>query len=446
MKTIKFLSVFFAVSVVTSTLQAQETITLKQAIQFALDHKLDAQKSKLDLENAQYKIDEVRAGALPQITGSGDLTYNPLLQQTLLPGDFMGKPGEKIKVSFGQKWQSSAFVNVNQQLFNQALFTGLKAARSTKEFYQINTDLTDELLIEKVANAYYQVFQTQLQLQTIQNNLDNTTKTQKVISGLVTAGLAKKIDLDRMSVAINNLEANKQQVLNGLTLTENALKFAIGMDMTKDIQLPKETFDVDGSILLEGQNIENRTEIKILKKQAELLELNKKAMISDKYPALSFNGNLGYLGIGSTFPIFASKDKVFWSGVSSVGLKLSVPIFNGGRNKAKINQADIEIRKAKLDLEDTKLGLSLATENAKSQIKNSLLTVDANKRNVQMAKEVLEDTQNNYRNGLATLTELLDAENAYATAQNNLNTSLLNYKIAEVQLVKANGNLKSFLN
>jgi outer membrane protein TolC len=64
---------------------------------------------------------------------------------------------------------------------------------------------------------------------------------------------------------------------------------------------------------------------------------------------------------------------------------------------------------------------------------------------VDLAKSVLEDTNNNYKNGLATLTDLLDAENAYADAQNNLNTSLLDYKIAEVQLIKANGKLKSLI-
>ncbi|MGH2622777.1 MAG: TolC family protein, partial [Sphingobacterium sp.] len=131
---------------------------------------------------------------------------------------------------------------------------------------------------------------------------------------------------------------------------------------------------------------------------------------------------------------------------SAIGLNLTIPIFNGGATKSKINQANIEIKKVQVDLEDSKLGLNLASENAKAQIKNSLLTIDANKRNVQLANEVLDDTQNNYRNGLATLTDLLDAENAYADAQNNLNTSLLNYKVAEVQLIKANGNLTSLVN
>ncbi|UZJ64141.1 TolC family protein [Sphingobacterium sp. KU25419] len=131
---------------------------------------------------------------------------------------------------------------------------------------------------------------------------------------------------------------------------------------------------------------------------------------------------------------------------SGLGLNLSIPIFNGGETKAKINQATIQLKQAQVDLEDTKLALSLANENARSQITNSLLTINSNRANVKLAKEVLDNTQNNYKNGLATLTDLLDAENAYSDAQNNLSTSLLNYKVAEIQLVKAKGELNTLLN
>ena len=175
-----------------------------------------------------------------------------------------------------------------------------------------------------------------------------------------------------------------------------------------------------------------------------MLELNKQAKRAEYYPSLSFTGNLGYLGFGQKFPIFNSDAN--FSPYSALGLNLSIPIFNGGATKARINQANVDIFKAKVDLEDAKLGLNLAGANAKAQIKNSLLTVDNNRRNVQMAQDVLDDTNNNYQNGLATLTELLDAENAYADAQNNLNTSLLNYRVAEIQLIKAKGNLKSLVN
>jgi len=430
-----------------SVVKAQEVLTLQQAIKYALENKAEAKKSALELENAQYQIDEVRAGALPQVNGAGGLTYNPMLQKVALPGGIIGMPGETVMVAMGQKWQSQAALQVDQQLFNQSLFTGLKAAKTTKEFYQVNKALSDEQLIEKVANSYYEVYQTRLQIETIETNLNNTLKTRNVIKGLVDAGLGKKIDLDRITVALNNLEANKQIVSNALKLQENALKFAIGMPIDREVKLSKETFAVnEGSALIEPLDLNGRTEVQLFEKQIELLQLNKQAMRADYFPRLSFTGNLGYLGMGPVFPIFSANDGVKWSGFSGLGLNLSIPIFNGGATKSRISQANIQLKQAEVDLMDTKLGLQLGNENAKAQIKNSLLTIHTNRANVTLAKEVLENTENNYKNGLATLTELLDAETAYADAQNNLTTSLLNYKIAEVQLIKANGQLKSLIN
>ncbi len=441
----KFLSVLTAgLLFYVAQSHAQETLTLSEAVKFALENKAEAKKSKLDIENAQYQIDEVRSGALPQVSGTGSLTYNPLIQKNAITMTTETGETTTMIMKFGQPWQGTANLQVSQQIFNQSLFTGLKAARTTREFYQINNQLSDEQLIEKVANAYYEVYQSQLQLKTLEDNLQNTQKTQKVLKGMVEAGLMKQIDLDRTSVAVNNLLAQKQQLLNALELRENALKFAIGMNITEDISFPEETFEINPAISLETSEVANRTEVAVLQKQIELLELNKKSMISAYYPSLSFTGNVGYTGFGETIPIFSSNANT--SVFSAIGLNLTIPIFNGGQTRSKINQAEVEIKKAKIDFDDTTLALNLASENAKAQIKNSILTVDANRRNVELAKEVLEDTQNNYRNGLATLTDLLDGENAYADAQNNLNTSLLNYKVAEIQLIKSNGNLKSLVN
>lgn len=446
MKRIRIIAVLLAGLLGASYANAQEVLTLQEAIKFALQNKADAKKSTLDVENAEYQIKEVRAGALPQLSASGSVTYNPLLQKSALPAEiFGGEPGETLMVSFGQKWQSNLAANVTQQIFNQSLFTGLKAAKTTREFYRINNTLTEETLIEKVANSYYEVFQTQLQLNTIDINLNNTKKTHDIIRGLVEAGLGKKIDLDRTLVAVNNLEAQRQQILNALQLQENALKFAIGMDITADIKLPEKTFDINLEPMLETLDVNSRTEVSLLNKQNELLELNKKSIIAGYYPTLSFTGNFGYLGMGNIFPTFG-KDGFNWSNFSGLGLNLSIPIFTGGATRAKVQQANIDIKKNYLEIQDTKLGLSLANENAKTQIKNSLLTINTNRSNVTLAKEVLEDTNNNYKNGLATLTELLDAESAYADAQNNLNTALLNYKIAEIQLIKSNGKLKTLVN
>ncbi len=76
-----------------SLLHAQETLTLQEAVKFALQNKAEAKKAKLEIENSEYLIDEVRAGALPQVNGSASLTYNALIQNSALDGALMGRPG-----------------------------------------------------------------------------------------------------------------------------------------------------------------------------------------------------------------------------------------------------------------------------------------------------------------------------------------------------------------
>lgn len=438
MKRIKIIAVFLAGCFGLSSVSAQEVLTLQKAVKYALQHKAEAKKAALELENSEYLIDEVRGTALPQISASGSIRNN-----VIIPESAFDIGGQTVTAKMGRPWNGSGMFSLNQQIFNQSVFTGLKAAKTTREFYAINKSLTEEQLVERVATAYYDVFQSQMQLQTIDNNLNSTTKTRDVIKGLVDAGLGRKIDLDRTSVAVNNLQANRQMALNAKELRENALKFAIGMSVEDQIVLPKETFEVDASINMETINIDQRTEILLAEKQIDLLHLNKKSKVADLYPRLSLGADYGWSGFGDGSPF---TNKFSWPQTSGIGLNLSIPIFAGGSTKARINQADIQIRQAKVELEDAKLGISLANNNAKTQIKNSLLTINTNRSNVNLAKEVLEDTENNYKNGLATLTDLLDAENAYAESQNNLTTALLNYKVAEVQLIKAQGKLKTLVN
>src|SRR5690606_16610292 len=103
------------------------------------------------------------------------------------------------------------------------------------------------------------------------------------------------------------------------------------------------------------------------------------------------------------------------------------------------------IRKFKEDVDQTKLSLNLQFENARTQIQNSLVILNDQKVNVNLAKEVFEHTQNNYNNGLAPLTDLLNAETSLTEANNNYAAALLDCKLAEIQLIKAKGELRSLL-
>lgn len=431
-------------------LQAQETkvLTLKDAITFALENKADAKKAKLDVENSAYQIQEVRSRALPQISANGSLNVNPILQLNALPGDFFGAPGTTILAPLGQKWNSVAGVTLNQAIYDQSVFIGLKAAKSTREFYQINAQLTEEQVVEKVANAYYQVYVTRQNLNVLDNNLKNTTKVKDIIKGQFENGLAKKIDLDRTLVRISNINTQRQQTLNAVQLQENALKFLMGMPLETKISIPETEFEITATALsAQMPDATKRTEYLLLKKNEQLLEYQKKSVQAAYYPTLSLTGSYNYIGQGTEMPWFKKPaDGVYWSDFAAIGLNLNVPIFTGFGTRAKVRQAENKLQSIKVDLEETKLALDFEYENAKTQIDNSIISINNQKENAKLAQEVLTNTNNNYIQGLASLTDLLDAENEWVVAQNNYTTALLDYKLAEIQLIKSKGELKTLIN
>lgn len=447
-----FVSLIFFIS--TFNIQAQDSlrvVSLKDAINQALTEHRDAINSSLDVENSEYQIMEVRSRALPQVSVNGTLNYSPLLQKSALPNIFGPNPNpdETILVAFGQKWNSTAGINLTQNIFDKSVFTGLKAARTTREFYQINKQLTSEQIIESVASAYYQVLVQRQKVGVIDSTINNAGKILSIMKGLYENGLARKIDIDRMEVNIANLNSQRQQLTNAVSLLENQLKFLMGENVSTEFIIPDENFDAivpKAVAKTETAAIDNRTEMQLLKKQAQLLEFQKESYKSANYPTLSLSGNYSYMGMGNSMPLFKGKDQgVNWFDFSTISLNLRIPIFSGFANKARIQQADISIRKNKADQDYTRQALNLEFENAKTQINNSLITINNQRRNLELAREVYENTHNNYLNGLAGLTDLLDAENSLTEANNNYSQALLDYRLAEISMLKANGNLETLI-
>ncbi len=433
---------------------AQEPVqlNLKDALTYALEANQNARKAKLDVENSEYQIDEVRSQALPQINGTGGLTYNPLLQKSALPNIFGANPNpnETILVAFGQKWNANAGVSLTQNLFNKSVFTGLDAAKAAREFYRISQQLTEEQVLEQVATNYYQVLVQRQQVAVLDSTIRNSQRVQRILEGQYNNGLAKKIDVDRIAVNINNLQSQRQQLLNGVALLENQLKFFMGMPINTPISIPEaeiRSIQPQAVAMSETISAEDRTEVRLLRKQEDLLNFQKESIKAEYYPSLSLSSNYSYQGIGNKVPLFKGQEKgVNWFDAASVSLNLRIPIFNGGATKSRLKQTEVSIKKVEEDIANTSLALDLAFENAKTQINNSIITLSAQRKNVQLAQEVFNNTQNNYNNGLASLTDLLNAETSLTEANNNYSSALLNYRVAEIQLIKSQGALKSLIN
>lgn len=428
------------VGVITAEAQTVR-LSLKDALTYALENNTDIRKAKLDIINGKLETEEIRARALPQISGTSSLT-----DQLIIPQLVVGNQVFKM----GRQWSGNAGVNMSQQLFNQQVFTGLKAAKAGESFYNLSAELTEEGIIQQVATAYYQLLVSREQLKTVEANIQSISRIETTVADQFKNGLAKKIDLDRVRVNLTNVKTQRDQLANGITQQENVLKFYIGMPVETQIEIPEaelKKINEDAASRYTDFKVEELTRYRLLMKQEELLGYQKKAAIAEYFPTLSLTGNFQRNGMSDKFDLLRGGNSTAVKyNASAIGLTLNIPIFDGFARRSRVKQADIEIQQIQQDIKNTKNSLSLSHKNANLALKNNISTINAQDENMRLASEVYASTQNNYNNGLATLTDLLNAETSLVDAQNSYNQALLNYKLAEIQLIQSNGNIKSLLN
>jgi len=437
-KPVKSIPILWLCMLVSTIVNAQQPLTLKDALNFAIENNAAGKKSRLDIDGGRFKTQEIRAQALPQVTGNASLTYNAIIGQ-LVFGD--------QAFQLGRAWNDNAGVQVSQQLFNQTVFTGLKAAKTSEAYYNLAASFTDEQIIEQVANNYYMVLVSRQQLNVIDTNIKNVKVVEKIISNQYNNGLAKKIDVDRIQVNLTNLQTQREQTINAVVQLENQLKFSMGMPVNTPIVVPPDELKKVETLpeLADTINTSGRIEMRLLNIQKELYGLQRKSYLAEYYPTLSLTGNISTTGQSDKFDLFKRRGSAFYYDASAIGITLRVPIFNGFATRSRVRQADVDLKKTDEDIRERTNSLNLAYENAKIQLRNNINTIKAQRQNVTLAQEIYNSTQNNYNNGLAALTDLLDTENALTSAQNSYTQALLNYKIAEIQLIKSNGNIKSLL-
>lgn len=429
--------------------QKADAITLQDALNYALQNNEALRKARLEIEGGRLKVSEVRASAIPQVDVVSTLTNNLLVQQFVLPAEvFGGQPGEFLAIKAGQNWNAMTQVQLSQQLFNQQVFTGLKAAKSSEEFYKLSAKLSEENLIQQVATNYYQVIINREQMQVIDANLSRIEQLEKTVESQFNVGLAKKIDLDRIRVNKSNLLAQRDQLKSAVVMQENLLKYYMGMPVNERISFPEgiaNTLANEAHLTLDEQkfNAAQLTSYQLLRKQEDLLNLQRKAYLAEYYPSLSLGANYVYSSQSNKLNVYSNKALSY--DVSAITLNLRIPIFDGGGRRSRVKQSEIDIQKVREDIRSTSNALTMAYENAKIQINNSLTTIDVQRSNKEFAEEVFNSTKQNYANGLATLTDLLTAETDLVTAQNSYNQALLNYKVAEIELIKSNGQIRSLV-
>lgn len=427
-------------------LKAQLALDLKSAMQYAVDHNSKVMQGKLDEAKGMLNVEQLLSTGYPQINGNAQFVYNPLLQVIFFPDFLNGKPDDIRPVTIGTHWGSNASVEVTQLVFSPEFRVGLNAAKKATELYRTQAEATKEELILQVAKGYYAVQAVKSQKANLEANLFKVKELLKLTKAQVENGLGRKMDSDQLSLTAFNLENQLNNLEIQIQQQMIMLKLSMQMPLTTEITLTdilsESEYTLPDLITLQP-NYNNRIGITLIEQNQTLNKINLDRYKASYWPTANLFANLAAQAQPRNFSDYLSSNS--WASFSSVGLRLRVPIYDGGFRKSQVESVKIDIKKGE---EDKKQLLSLYEaqfEHAKKTLESNLNNLNPLKRARALAEEMYELSQQRYQQGLAPLTETLNAETTLREAKNNVLSALFQVRLAELDLLHANGQLMKFL-
>ncbi len=442
--------------------QTANYFSVKQAVDYAMKNSVAVRNALLDLKIQQQVNREVTAMALPQVSGSASINYFPDIAVQKFPnfitrgtydvlvqkgvkdgsGNPITMPGDFgfIEAAFQSKFNSSAGIDVSQLLFDGQVFVGLQARSAALDFSKKQAAVTEEMINVNVQKIYYQLVVGERQKTSIDANIGRFEKLLKDTREIFNQGFAEKLDVDKVSVQLNNLLTEKLKVENQLAAGNASLKFLMNMPQADSLILTDSLAedDLKAGLLDQGFNYEDRKEYQLLSVGKKLNEYNVKRYKLSYLPTLALYGNYYKNAQRNEFDIFGKGD---WFTSSLLGIKLSVPIFDGFAKAARVSKAKLELEKTSNNIEQLKANIDNDVAQARLKITSAILTMDSQKKNMELAEKVFNTTKKKYEQGLGSNQEIYTAQTELKVAQNNYYSALYDAIIAKIDFLKATGKL-----
>lgn len=431
------------ISTITSAQNAtRHEFTIQQCVDYAYKNNVQVKNALLNIQVQQQTNRDITSAALPTV--SGTLSGNDYLQLpvSLLPGEFFGSaPGTFIPVRFGVKYNASATLQLQQLLFDGQVFIGLQARKTSMEFQAKNKEVTEEMIKTNIYKIYYQLVVSKTQIDLLDANISRLSKLEHDTKELYKNGFAEKLDLDKIAVQVANLETEKLKALNSIDLGYMGLKTLLGMPVTDSLVLvDKLTEDqISRDFTLDtAYNYTDRKDYQYLSLGKKLNEFNIKRYQLSYLPTVSLSGSYTKNAQRNKFDFFGKGD---WFTTSFIGLNISIPIFDGFGKDARIKKARFELKQTENQLDNLKLTIDNEVAQSRVNFRTAIATMNFQKKNMQLAESVYNQTKKKYEVGTGSNTEITAAQTDLVTAQTNYISALYSAIIARVDYLKAIGKL-----
>jgi outer membrane protein TolC len=427
-----------------NSVTAQEKYSLRQCLDFAVNNSYAAHRAKLDEQEADFRQQEARSGILPQVNARGSFDDNVVLGKVILPGEIIGQPGTSIAAEMGSKYALDASASIEQVIFSPSLFTGIKIAKNNLELQRLRSTMTTEEIIFNVSYAFYDILNTVQEWEHISGMLAKQDSLYLLMKQRVDENITREVDLNRLKVNITNLHLRRENIQNTMAQQKRYLQILIGMSVNEFIEL--DDTEITAVETLYATSLQTPPqgiiELEILNKQKDILDLEIKQVKAGYLPTLSAIVSGGYQFQAENLRL----TKEPWYNSVLVGVRLSVPIYDGFNKRSQVRQKQIQRQRLNADFQEAEQTIAMNYQNAVAQLDVTRQSLQAQNENLQLAGKVYEQTVMLYREGLASVTDLLETETSFREAKIAYTAEIIRYKKTEIDLLKANGTLNQSIN
>lgn len=465
------LAVFMAISFTSfSTVNAQEKteliadfeLSLTEAIQMALANNPEINRALLGTKDSEELVKIAYSEIFPEITSSIDYTRNVEIPVSFLPGEFFGgDPGTLVPVAFGtdNNWQGG--FTVSQTLFRGETIIGLSSATIFKTVQQENYRSVSQQIVTQTRIAYYQVLVAKEQLRLQQAQIDRLQQNLSENERRRDAGLVDEYAVLQLQVQLSNQQPLLIEAEYAVLEAYRNLKYVLGLpyqlefevlgnlnefdilsdnngnsanaDIKRIDQLNPFTYQEE--MLDEIFLAQNRGDMRILDAQLNLKDQEITAIKSRFLPTLSATYNMQWTSAEPDAPTFFENNVRF----QTIGINLSLPLFEGFRRVADVQRGQIERK----DLEEQYRAATLLAQNevasSSEDLNMAFETANARKIALQQAQEGYERAQLRFENGLGSQIEVTEAEVQVRQAEVNYAVMVFDYLTAKAQYDLATG-------
>lgn len=451
--------------IVSSGLHAQKmnAFSAQQCVDYATKNSVQVKNALIGIKIQEETNREYTSAAYPRVSGSVGTNIFPQVATQVFPnfiaaatygvlekegvrdafGNTITSPGDFgfVEAQFGTKYSASAGIELAQLLFDGQVFVGLQARTTAMKLAQKNVEVTEVNIKANVLKIYYQLAAAKKQKTTLDANIERLEKLLQDTRVLFQNGFTEKLDIDKVTVTLINLRTEKEKIDRQIESGALGLKLLMGMPVREELVItdtvPEE--DLKNDLLESSYDPLDRKEIQQLQIAQQLGKFNVRRFQLSKVPTVAMFSQYSTNAQRNTFNFFEAGRP--WFPTSLIGFRVSYSVFEGFARNARIQRARYELQQTQNNMDLLLQSIDHDVEQARIKYKNAILSMDYQKKNMELAENIYKVSKVKYEQGLGSSLEITNAQTELRMAQNNYFGALYDAIVARVDYLKAIGKL-----